>query len=577
MFRGDAAHRGVYRGGGGSLGGLGWRAPTDGDVVSSPTIANGVVYVGSGDGFLYALDLATGARRWRVDAKSPVSSSPAVGGGMVFAAARDGSVIAVDASTGATRWRFATGPLLPLPWGHESGDYYISSPVYVNGTIVVGAGDGRVYAADAESGRVRWTAKTEGRVRSSPAVAGGSVFVGSYDGRIYAFDLATGAQRWRYDTEGATLRSGSFGYDRRSIQSSPTVANGVVYVGARDGFLYAIDARDGHLRWRFDHHISWIITSPAFDDGVVYAGSSDGHFLQAVDTTGKELWRFTTDAIVWSSPAVAGAMVYVGDGAGRLHAIDRRTGAERWSFRSGASVLSSPSVSGDLVVFGSGDGGVYAVRANDGPAVQRVVFFDSAFLKAATVRQPEVTAQYLARRGYRIVDDAALGAFVRERVADRAPSVVVFAIDHPPASVMSDEGGAPLLRRYLRAGGKVVWIGKPPLIFPIEPATGRPPQMTEMNWTAPNGLLDVSHEAAIFDLRGVRVTPDGARWGLPARWRDSWSVGPQEVTKVLGADEWGLAAAWVKSYGGPEGTGFVRVPADDPLAIYLAAEYRGAR
>jgi hypothetical protein len=45
---------------------------------------------------------------------------------------------------------------------------------------------------------------------------------------------------------------------------------------------------------------------------------------------------------------------------------------------------------------------------------------------------------------------------------------------------------------------------------------------------------------------------------------------------VLGTDEWGLAAAWYKSYGGPEGTGFFRVP-DDDLSIYLAAEYRPRR
>jgi hypothetical protein len=46
------------------------------------------------------------------------------------------------------------------------------------------------------------------------------------------------------------------------------------------------------------------------------------------------------------------------------------------------------------------------------------------------------------------------------------------------------------------------------------------------------------------------------------------------VSLVLGLDEWGLAAAWIKSYGGPEGTGFMRVPSDDPQVIYLAAEWR---
>jgi len=48
------------------------------------------------------------------------------------------------------------------------------------------------------------------------------------------------------------------------------------------------------------------------------------------------------------------------------------------------------------------------------------------------------------------------------------------------------------------------------------------------------------------------------------------------VTDVLGRDEWGLAAAWVKSYGGAPGTGFVRVPGADPFVVYLAAEYRPA-
>src|SRR3954466_6967971 len=100
MFRGGPSHHGVYHGGGPTLLGLAWRAPTDGDVVSSPAVAGGVVYIGSGDGALYALDLYTGARRWRYDAGSPVSSSPAVGGGLVFATARDGSIFAVDAATG---------------------------------------------------------------------------------------------------------------------------------------------------------------------------------------------------------------------------------------------------------------------------------------------------------------------------------------------------------------------------------------------------------------------------------------------------------------------------------------------
>jgi outer membrane protein assembly factor BamB len=120
------------------------------------------VYVGSGDGGLYAVDLATGVRRWRYDAGGAVSSSPAVGGGLVYATARDGGIFAVDAATGARRWRMTTGPELPLAWGHESGDHFLSSPAYVDGVIVVGAGDGGVYALEARTGKRRWKAQTEG-------------------------------------------------------------------------------------------------------------------------------------------------------------------------------------------------------------------------------------------------------------------------------------------------------------------------------------------------------------------------------------------------------------------------------
>jgi hypothetical protein len=305
---------------------------------------------------------------------------------------------------------------------------------------------------------------------------------------------------------------------------------------------------------------------------MIFDGSSDAHFAQAVDSSGAEKWRFGADVPVWSSPAVADGLVYFGDAAGRLHAIDRTTGTEKWMFRTGASVFSSPVVAGDLVVVGSTDGGVYALRTGSGPAIKRAVFFDTTYVKAATVRQPDFTARFFSNRGYQTLDAAALTRFLSDRIADRAPSIVVFALDCPPEAIVAAPLSQSLLRRYLDGGGKVVWPGKPPAIYPMNLATGNYPPMSEMNWAAPNELLGVPHDAALFDMRGARATAAGTRFGLPARWRDSWSVAPSGVTTVLGIDEFGLAAAWVKRYGGPPGTGFVRVPGDDPMVMYEAAE-----
>jgi outer membrane protein assembly factor BamB len=440
--------------------------------------------------------------------------------------------------------------------------------------LVFGAGDGRVYAVDARTGRERWRAATGGRVRSSPAVDGDRVYVGSADGCIYAFDRGTGALRWRFETEGARLESRRFGFDRRTVQSSPALSGGAVFVGGRDGFLYALDAASGRLRWRVDHKVSWVNSSPAVSDGVVYAGSSDGQFVQAVDAaTGRERWR-TRTGLTWSSPAVAGDMVYAGDGAGRLDALDRRTGQLRWSFRTGSQIFSSPTPDGDLVFIGSTDGAVYALRTGGEPGVERAVFFDSTYANAAWNDGAPRLARYLAERGYRTVDERALGELLRARVEDRRPSVVVFAIDHLPPSAVDTALERSPLRRYLDSGGKVVWPGLPPLLFPRDPRTGESGGLDALNWSAPTRLLGVAHDAAMFDLRGVHATAAGQRWGLAGRWREAWGIAPDSAITVLGLDEWGLATSWVRRYGGPEGTGFVRVPADDPLVVYLASEYR---
>ena len=568
MFRGDLAHTGVVAGSDDSIiAGMQWRFPTTGDVTSSPVVSGNTVYVGTDDGRLLAVGRVDGQLRWAYDAGAGVPSSPAVSGGVVFVESRDGAIHAVSAATGRRLWRVPTGPDLPYPWGHESGERYFSSPAVAGGLVIAGAGDGDVYALAPATGVIRWRAHTEGRVRGSPAVADGKVVVGSYDGRVYAFDLRTGKRVWRYDTEGTTLFSGNFGYDRRSIQSSPAIAGGTVYVGARDGFLYAVDLATGALKWRYDHHISWVIGSPAVAEGMLYVGSSDAAFLQAVDAaTGQERWRTPLNDVVWSSPAVSATHVYVGDGVGRFDVVDRTTGHVVTSFRTGNKVHSSPTISGHLAFFGSDDGGVYALRLSSKPAesVARAVVYDSAAAAASAVPQPGDLSTYLAHRGYALLDTAGASAFLAARIADRRPSVVVFAIDvFTPA----------LLRQYLDAGGKVVWLGIPPALWPLN-AKGERGNLLDIQWDAPSRLLGVPHDRTIFDARAVRVTAAGERWGLSGHWRAAWGVDPRGVTEVLGRDDWGLASAWVKNYGGPEGTGFVRVDGRDMLSVLLAAEFR---
>jgi hypothetical protein len=350
----------------------------------------------------------------------------------------------------------------------------------------------------------------------------------------------------------------------------------MVYVGARDGFLYALDERTGALRWKFDHKVSWVNSSPAFAEGVVYAGSSDGHFVQAVDAkTGLELWRANAIGTVWSSPALTERHAYWGDGTGRIFAVDRSNGTQLSVFRTGSTIHSSPTIEGDLLFIGSGDGGVYALRLGSAAAApMRAVFFDSTSLRVSQVQNAGDVARYLIAGGYTKLDAGTLTTFLEKRIADRVPSVVVFAIDFIPAEANRSPSRSSLFRRYLDAGGKVVWLGLPPNIWPVEPIRGERKGLNEVMWDAPAELLGMSFADAIFDQRGARATSAGERWGLTPRWRTGWSVSPSAVSRVLALDDWGLAGAWSKEYGGTPGTGFVRVPPDNVLSVYLAAEYR---
>jgi len=346
MFRGDAAHTGVFRSEGPrQFHRIKWKFQTGDRVVSSAVISDGVLYFGSDDGNVYAVDAANGNQVWKRATGGPVAATPAVAGGLVYVGSYDGRFYALDARTGATRWRFATAGERRFEAKHLHGllpkhqtiadpfDVFLSSPVVAAGVVYFGSGDGNVYALDAATGELKWKFQTGDVVHASPAYANGVVYVGSWDSHFYAIDAATGKQKWRFDGGTDPVMHNQLGF-----QSSPAVVDGVVYTGCRDSNLYAIDAATGKEKWRFNNAGSWVITSPAVIDGKVIFGTSDTSRYFVVDaTTGKELVRQQGKAFVFASPSVAGSVVFVGVLNGTLQARDLSSGELLWEFRTEAS------------------------------------------------------------------------------------------------------------------------------------------------------------------------------------------------------------------------------------------------
>jgi outer membrane protein assembly factor BamB len=97
-------------------------------------VANGVVYVGSNDNNLYALNASTGGKLWQFTTGASVQSSPAVADGVVYFGSEDNNVYAVNANTGAELWRYTTGFEVD------------SSPAVANGVVYVGSADANIYA-----------------------------------------------------------------------------------------------------------------------------------------------------------------------------------------------------------------------------------------------------------------------------------------------------------------------------------------------------------------------------------------------------------------------------------------------
>lgn len=353
-----------------SDGKLVWKFPTGSRVVSSPAVDNGLVYFSSYDGNFYALDEFNGHVRWRFstggehrfeakhlhgvlpaaetmpDPFDTYLSSPALANGLVYFGSSDGNVYALDAITGNQRWHFKTG------------DVVHASPAVAHGTVYVGSWDSYFYALDAQTGSLRWRFKTgedpaihnQVGIQSSAAVAGGVVYFGCRDSHLYALDEHTGLLRWSF-------RTGS-----SWVIASPAVRDGKVYFATSDsGLFYALDAPSGKVVFRLDFRHWPMFSSPAVTDGLVVIGSHRGWMIGIDTRQGSVAWTFQTSASVRNGPEYTnadGTPNYVSAYPGSFY-DDLVVGYTR--LMTVGAILSSPVFKDGVLFFGSDDGNLYAL------------------------------------------------------------------------------------------------------------------------------------------------------------------------------------------------------------------------
>lgn len=307
-----------------------WKYPAEGPIgtpsaatiKATPAVDNGLVFVGATDGVMYGLDADTGALKWQFQTGGHIRFSPVFTGGILYFGSDDGKVYGLDEKTGkqAITAIKAEGAIIGSPTISEGMIYFTaadlnfyavvaasgrvkftlrtmntnvySTPV-ANDRYIFTIGGNNLYAMT-RGGATRWSYAAHNPITDTPLVTDDGVYFGDHGGRLYAIDLK-GREKWVItDNAARAMRFGdkpvktAKGNDpflqlAGAIYSSPLQTGPYIIVGTNRGFLYAIDAVTGAIKWEYGVFANLpkgsypnIASSPVIADGRLYVMSDEG-------------------------------------------------------------------------------------------------------------------------------------------------------------------------------------------------------------------------------------------------------------------------------------------------------------
>lgn len=326
-----------------------WTARTGGPVKSTPCVRSGRVYLNCGDGSFRCFALETGRQIWEFRTGGErvyepygyadyYQSSPVVEGELLFAGSGDGCVYALDARSGTLRWKYSTG------------DVVHSTPAVDGDRVYAGSFDGSVVALKRETGELLWRFKTvghrffpKGEVQGSPVAGNGLVYVGARDYNIYAIDREKGYCHWN--------RAFPLGWALSLSLRDTTLVVGT----SDDDLVLALDGRSGKEVWKTNVNFNTFGRS-AFTTNAFILGSLQG-ILRSIDlATGSVRWEHPTEghAVHRSRYFPAGLAAPKSE----FYAIVQTPEGYIRALRDLGAIFSDPVVTQDHIVFTAADGTV---------------------------------------------------------------------------------------------------------------------------------------------------------------------------------------------------------------------------
>lgn len=319
-----------------------WQFKAEGRVTGQPVVHNNLIYVLAGQS-LSVLN-KSGQLQWQYKLKANTYSKVTIENDTIYLLADNG--LHAVSLYGDKKWFFAS---LDKPlsiegetWGWGKGEFidpwswYRSSPIVVKDKVIFGNANG-TYALSSKTGKLLWQVDT-GTTHTKPAYSDGIVVIGSWDNHLYGINENNGSIKWKFASripQGAMQDWNGW----QGFNLDPIIYNGVVYVGNRGSYFYAINAKTGIEQWSSQYAGTWVGSAAIENNGQIFFGTSDGFSLVGLNAkTGSQTLLQLNDFYNFAQPQANDTTVYFATVSGQLFSVDKETSQSKLIFSTPPSI-----------------------------------------------------------------------------------------------------------------------------------------------------------------------------------------------------------------------------------------------
>lgn len=313
----------------------------------SPVVYKNSIVIGNAFDGLVAYDLKNKNTKWRIPIELGVEASAARMNNILFTGSNNGKMYAINLDTGDIIWVFDTKSEL------------VSEPLIEDGVLYFISGSQSLYALDASTGRQIWNHNRQDtssvltiRGGSKPLIVNTIIYVGFSDGSLVALNVKTGTELWEITLN----RNSKF----RDIDATPVIDGDYLYINSYDDKIYCISKNKGEIIWSAPYGGA---STPLIILDKIFVTSSQGEIAALSKKDGTLIWKKKSRNGVFTDPANYYDLIVVGESQGKLTFLKQDSGKVLGEFEPGRGVFSKPTIFNDSIFFISGEGNIYGVKA----------------------------------------------------------------------------------------------------------------------------------------------------------------------------------------------------------------------